>query len=222
MFVLNSKALLVHKALLRKGLESPLRNINKSINNITRKKIISKYIEKIMLLLNLDVKNDSLSKTPDRIVKMYFDDIFFGLDYINFPEITLIDNTMNVDETVTIHHIGLTSTCEHHFVVIDGNATVAYIPKNKIIGLSKINRIVQFFSSRPQIQERLNQQIFIALKTILETNNVAVSINAVHYCVKARGIRDRNSSITTMSLGGVFKTRKDNRKEFFYSLQKKY
>ena len=133
---------------------------------------------------------------------MYVDEIFSGLDYANFPKITVIENKMKVDEMVTVRDITLTSTCEHHFVTIDGKATVAYIPKDSVIGLSKINRIVQFFSQRPQVQERLTQQILVALQTLLGTNNVAVSIDAVHYCVKARGIRDATSATTT-TLGAV-------------------
>ncbi len=156
----------------------------------------------IMQLLNLDLSDDSLAETPHRIAKMYVDEIFSGLDYANFPKITVIENKMKVDEMVTVRDITLTSTCEHHFVTIDGKATVAYIPKDSVIGLSKINRIVQFFSQRPQVQERLTQQILVALQTLLGTNNVAVSIDAVHYCVKARGIRDATSATTTTSLGG--------------------
>ena len=113
---------------------------------------------------------------------------------------------------VTVRDITLTSTCEHHFVTIDGKATVAYIPKDSVIGLSKINRIVQFFAQRPQVQERLTQQILIALQTLLGTNNVAVSIDAVHYCVKARGIRDATSATTTTSLGGLFKSSQNTRR----------
>ncbi len=113
---------------------------------------------------------------------------------------------------VTVRDITLTSTCEHHFVTIDGKATVAYIPKDSVIGLSKINRIVQFFAQRPQVRERLTQQILIALQTLLGTNNVAVSIDAVHYCVKARGIRDATSATTTTSLGGLFKSSQNTRR----------
>ncbi len=113
---------------------------------------------------------------------------------------------------VTVRDITLTSTCEHHFVTIDGKATVAYIPKDSVIGLSKINRIVQFFSQRPQVQERLTQQILTALQTLLGTSNVAVSIDAVHYCVKARGIRDATSATTTTSLGGLFKSSQNTRR----------
>jgi GTP cyclohydrolase I len=119
---------------------------------------------------------------------MYVDEIFSGLDYTRFPKISVIENKMQVEEMVQIDEIDLVSTCEHHFVTIDGNAKVAYIPGNKIIGLSKINRIVRFFAQRPQVQERLTQQILVALQTLLETEDVAVTINAVHYCVKSRGV----------------------------------
>ena len=121
---------------------------------------------------------------------------------------------MNIEEMVIIDDIELVSTCEHHFVTIDGEAKVAYIPGKKIIGLSKINRIVRFFSRRPQVQERLTQQILIALQTLLETKDVAVSIKATHYCVKSRGVMDTNSSTKTTSLGGSFKTDPSTRSEF--------
>ncbi|MGP1930914.1 MAG: GTP cyclohydrolase I FolE, partial [Arsenophonus sp. ET-DL12-MAG3] len=123
-------------------------------------------------------------------------------------------------EMVTVSNIILTSVCEHHFITIDGMATVAYIPKDKVIGLSKINRIVQFFSQRPQVQERLTQQILIALQNLLDTNNVAVSIDAVHFCVKARGIRDVNSSTMTTSLGGLFKSSQNTRQEFLSNVSR--
>jgi len=143
--------------------------------------------------------------TPHRIAKMYVQEIFSGLDYSTFPKISVIDNKMSADEMITVDDIAVTSTCEHHFVVIDGFAKVAYIPSKKLIGLSKINRIVSFFSQRPQVQERLTRQILVALQTILETDNVAVSIKATHYCVKSRGIKDSNSQTSTTALGGVFK-----------------
>ncbi len=135
----------------------------------------------------------------------------------SLPKITVIENKMKVDEMVTVRDITLTSTCEHHFVTIDGKATVAYIPKDSVIGLSKINRIVQFFAQRPQVRERLTQQILIALQTLLGTNNVAVSIDAVHYCVKARGIRDATSATT--SLGGLFKSSQNTRREFLRAVR---
>ena len=206
MSLLSKEAALVHEALVARGLETPLRPPVREMDNETRKRLISGHMSEIMQLLNLDLSDDSLMETPHRIAKMYVDEIFSGLDYANFPKITVIENKMKVDEMVTVRDITLTSTCEHHFVTIDGQATVAYIPKESVIGLSKINRIVQFFAQRPQVQERLTQQILTALQTLLGTNNVAVSIDAVHYCVKARGIRDATSATTTTSLGGLFKS----------------
>ena len=142
------------------------------------------------------------------------DEIFSGLDYSKFPKISVIENKMGVEEMVQVDDIDLVSTCEHHFVTIDGSARVAYIPAGKIIGLSKINRIVRFFAQRPQVQERLTQQILVALQALLETDDVAVTINAVHYCVKSRGVMDSNSTTRTTALGGAFKTNPSTRAEF--------
>ncbi|MGC9493435.1 GTP cyclohydrolase I FolE, partial [Vibrio genomosp. F10] len=144
----------------------------------------------------------------------YVHEIFSGLDYQNFPKISVIENKMAVDEMVNVSNINLTSTCEHHFITIDGLAQVAYIPSTKIIGLSKINRIVRFFAQRPQVQERLTQQILVAIQTLTETEDVAVSINATHYCVKSRGVMDTNSETSTTALGGIFKTNPQTRAEF--------
>jgi len=141
-------------------------------------------------------------------------EIFSGLDYSNFPSISVIDNKMAVEQMVKVSGISVVSACEHHFVTIDGKAKVAYIPGEKIIGLSKINRIVGFFAQRPQVQERLNQQVMAALQTLLDTQNVAVAIEATHYCVKARGIPDAGSETLTIALGGAFKTDKTLRAEF--------
>ncbi|CAK8742045.1 GTP cyclohydrolase 1 [Sodalis praecaptivus] len=185
MVMLTKEASQVREALLARGLETPLRG--EVLDNEVRKRLIAEHMTEIMTLLNLDLTDDSLAETPHRIAKMYVEEVFAGLDYANFPKITVIENKMKVDEMVTVRDITLTSTCEHHFVIIDGKATVSYIPKHCVIGLSKINRIVQFFAQRPQVQERLTQQILLALQTLLNTNNVAVSIDAVHYCVKARG-----------------------------------
>lgn len=144
---LSKEAALVHEALVARGLETPLRPPVQEMDNETRKRLISGHMTEIMQLLNLDLSDDSLMETPHRIAKMYVDEIFSGLDYANFPKITVIENKMKVDEMVTVRDITLTSTCEHHFVTIDGKATVAYIPKDSVIGLSKINRIVQFSHS---------------------------------------------------------------------------
>ena len=216
---LSKEAALVHEALVARGLETPLRPPVQELDNDTRKSLIAGHMTEIMQLLNLDLSDDSLMETPHRIAKMYVDEIFSGLDYANFPKITVIENKMKVDEMVTVRDITLTSTCEHHFVTIDGKATVAYIPKDTVIGLSKINRIVQFFAQRPQVQERLTQQILTALQTLLGTNNVAVSIDAVHYCVKARGVRDATSATTTTSLGGLFKSSQNTRQEFLRAVR---
>lgn len=142
---LSKEAALVHEALLARGLETPLRG--EPLARDTRKAQIEAHMTEVMRLLNLDLSDDSLVETPSRIAKMYVDEIFSGLDYANFPKITIIENKMDVDEMVTVRDITLTSTCEHHFVTIDGKATVAYIPKERVIGLSKINRIVRFLPS---------------------------------------------------------------------------
>ncbi|PLK58810.1 GTP cyclohydrolase I FolE [Candidatus Palibaumannia cicadellinicola] len=216
MVTLTKEASMVRQALLAHGLEPLLRG--NMLDREIRKQRIAKYIKKIMTLLNLNIADDSLVKTPYRIANMYMEEIFSGLDYANFPKITVISNKMKVDEMVTVRDITLTSTCEHHFLMFDGKATVSYIPKRSVIGLSKINRIVRFFAQRPQVQERLTQQILLALQTILGTNHVAVSIYAVHYCVKARGIGDSTSATTTTSLGGLFKSSQNTRQEFLRTI----
>ena len=180
---LTEDAIKVRDALVKKGLETPFSN--NGIPGSEKKAMIASHISEIMTILGLDITDDSLVGTPKRIAKMYVNEIFSGLDYENFPKITLIENKMHLDEMVKVQDITVTSTCEHHFVVIDGTAKVAYMPKNKIIGLSKINRIVQFFAKRPQVQERLTQQILVALQTLLETDSVAVTITATHSCVKS-------------------------------------
>lgn len=202
----------IQEYLLSIGLETPM--IKGDFNPRQTVAIEHRFIE-IMELLGLDLTDDSLMGTPKRIAKMYVNEIFSGLDYANFPKITCIDNKMNVDQMICVNDVDVSSTCEHHFVVIDGFAKVAYIPDKKIIGLSKINRIVDFFSRRPQVQERLTQQINKTLAFLLETENVAVSISAKHYCVKSRGIKDSVSTTTTSSLGGAFLSDPTVRSEFY-------
>ena len=204
---------LVRHALLERGLETPLLpHLHERDEKYAR---IRQSFTEIAQTLGLDLNDDSLSETPHRIAKMYVDEIFSGLDYGSFPKITVIETKMGVEEMVKVGEISLTSTCEHHFVTIDGTARVAYIPRDKIIGLSKINRIVHFFAQRPQVQERLTQQVLVALQTLLETDDVAVSIDATHYCVKSRGVMDANSRTQTTALGGSFKTNQMTRAEFF-------
>ena len=210
--MLTEEAMLVRSALEARGLETPMRDNGLSRDQKYQK--INQLMTEIVQTLGLDLNDDSLRETPHRIAKMYVDEVFGGLDYRNFPKIALIENKMQVSEMVKVKDISFTSTCEHHFVTIDGSATVAYIPAKKIIGLSKINRIVRFFAQRPQVQERLTQQILIALQALLETDNVAVTMDAVHYCVKSRGVKDVNSKTQTTALGGIFKDDARTRAEF--------
>lgn len=212
MTALSDAAIRVRSALESRGLETPM--IGNTLTQDEKQTRITALMTEMMDVLGLDLADDSLMETPQRIAKMYVREIFSGLDYSYFPKITLIDNKMKFDEMVQVRDITMTSTCEHHFVTIDGTATVAYIPRGKVIGLSKINRLVQFFARRPQVQERLTQQVLVALQTLLESDDVAVSITATHYCVKARGVMDATSSTTTTSLGGIFKSRPETRHEF--------
>ena len=213
---LHPEAVAVRGALVVHGLETPL--IENHLSADEKRQHIQARFTEIMQILGLDLRDDSLMDTPRRIAKMYVNEIFGGLDYRNFPKLTVVENKMQVDEMIRVDGINVSSTCEHHFITIDGMASVAYIPQRKVIGLSKINRIVAFFAQRPQIQERLTEQVLLALQTLLDTNDVAVSIKAVHYCVKARGVMDSNSETTTTALGGVFKTSSDTRKEFLLGL----
>jgi len=208
----SPEAKLVKAALVEQGLETPM--IENGLTRDEKYSRIRESMKDIVETLGLDLQDDSLTETPHRIAKMYVDELFGGLDYSNFPKISVIDNKMGVEEMVKVDNISVISTCEHHFVTIDGASRVAYIPTNKIIGLSKINRIVRFFAQRPQVQERLTQQILVALQTLLETDDVAVTIDATHYCVKSRGVMDSNSSTQTTALGGQFKDDKSMRAEF--------
>ena len=209
---LSDEALKVRNALIEKGLETPL--IDNQLSSNDKYQRIKSAFTDIVTTLGLDLNDDSLAETPHRIAKMYVYEIFSGLDYHDFPKISVIDNKMHVDEMVKVDNISFISTCEHHFVTIDGIASVAYLPKEKVIGLSKINRIVRFFAQRPQVQERLTQQILVALQTLTETDNVAVSMNATHYCVKSRGVMDASSTTKTTALGGIFKSSDKTRAEF--------
>lgn len=182
-------------------------------------KIISKHFEEIMRVLGLDLDDDSLSGTPDRVAKMYVNEIFSGLNPENKPPITLFDNKYNYEEMLVEKDIKVHSFCEHHFVPIIGKAHVAYISNGKVIGLSKINRIVDYFARRPQVQERLTVQIAEELKEALHTEDVAVAITADHMCVTLRGIKDQGSSTYTSSFHGKFKE-KEYRQEFLDQIKK--
>ena len=203
----------IKNVLVAQGLETPM--LPTELSSEDKYLRIKDLMTDVVETLGLDLTDDSLCETPHRIAKMYVNEIFSGLDYENFPKISQIENKMGLDEMVKVSDISLTSTCEHHFITIDGMAKVAYIPHKTILGLSKINRIVRFFGQRPQVQERLTQQILVTLQTLLDTQDVAVSINATHYCVKSRGIMDSQSATQTTALGGCFKNNPETRAVFF-------
>jgi len=207
-----SLGLEIHKHLVSKGVETPIEEMD--ISRTDKIESIEKDFTSIMQTLGLDLSDDSLIDTPKRVAKMYVNEIFWGLDYEAFPKCTAVSNKMEYDEMVVERGINVQSNCEHHFVVIDGVATVGYIPSRKVLGLSKMNRIVEYFSKRPQIQERLTEQIFHALEYILETDNIAVVIDAQHFCVKSRGVEDVGSSTVTSKLGGMFRKNPTVRAEF--------
>ena len=173
-----------------------------------------------MKQLGLDLGDDSLKETPKRIARMYVDEIFSGLDENNFPRIMTIENKFNYDQMLIEANIGIYSVCEHHFVPIIGKAHIAYIPNKKIIGLSKLNRVADYFSRRPQVQERLTANIKDKICEVVETDNVAVTIDAIHYCVIMRGAKDINALTRTSTLGGMFKSETTTRLEYFNSIPK--
>ena len=205
----------VHAHLVKMGVETPIKETGQLIDRKGKIDVIESLFTDIMKTLGLDLTDDSLIETPKRVAKMYVNEIFWGLDYEAFPKCTTVDNKMHYNEMVVERNVNVQSNCEHHFVVIDGLATVAYVPKQRVLGLSKINRIVEYFSKRPQIQERLTEQIFHTLQFILDTDDVAVLIDAQHYCVKSRGVEDTGSSTVTVRLGGGFKNVPEVRNEFY-------
>lgn len=211
----------VHEHLVKCGVETPMIKPGNFgfdlVNKMERKdKIaaIEKSFSDIMTILGLDLTDDSLKETPTRVAKMFVNETMWGLDYEAFPKCTTVENKMKYDEMIVERNITVQSLCEHHILPIVGKATIAYIPKNKVLGLSKMPRIVEYFSRRPQIQERLTEQIFYALQFILETDNIAVVIDASHLCVSTRGVEDTSASTITTKLGGVFKDDPASRSEF--------
>jgi GTP cyclohydrolase I len=196
------------------GVDTPV--IEDKVNSSDRSKLskIEKNVRSIMETLGLDLSDDSLVETPKRIAKMYVNEIFSGLTYDNFPKCTTVENKMKYDEMVVERDITAISMCEHHFLTIDQKVNIAYIPKDKVLGLSKLNRISKFFAQRPQIQERYVEQVFHALEFILETSDIAVVAKGRHFCVAQRGIEDSSSYTVTSKLGGGFKTDAALRKEF--------
>ncbi|WP_431164923.1 GTP cyclohydrolase I FolE [Tenacibaculum halocynthiae] len=182
-------------------------------------KNIELYFGKIMTELGLDLTDDSLSGTPYRVAKMYVKELFYGLDPKNKPKLSIFENKYGYKKMLVEQNITIDSACEHHFLPITGHAHIAYIPKDKVIGLSKINRLVDYYAHRPQVQERLSLQILKNLQSVLNTDDVIVMICAKHLCVSSRGIKDKDSYTTTLEYGGSF-TDKLNRDEFINIINK--
>lgn len=188
------------------GIETPMKPNAFAISDEEKKKKITSLFAEIMDVMGLDLKDDSLKGTPNRVAKMYIDEIFSGLNPANKPKVALFDNKYQYNQMLVEKNITFYSNCEHHFVPIIGKAHVAYISSGKVIGLSKLNRIVQYFAKRPQVQERLTNQIAEELKAVLQTEDVAVIIDAKHLCVSSRGIKDDTSATVTSYFGGAFNT----------------
>lgn len=184
--------------------ETPLRADAFQLDNELKMELIEKHFKEIMHILGLDLSDDSLKGTPKRVAKMYIEEIFSGLNPANKPKIKLFENKYKYNEMLVEKNITFFSNCEHHFVPIYGKAHIAYISSGKVIGLSKLNRIVQFFAKRPQVQERMTVQIANELKVILETDDIAVYMDAHHMCVSSRGVGDVNSTTITSHYAGKF------------------
>ena len=210
----------VHNHLIIHGVETPLNKELLYVDNKDKIEKIQYHFTEIWKTMGVDLSDDSLAETPKRMAKMWVLETMWGLLPDNFPKCTTVENKMKYDEMVIERNVNVQSQCEHHGVVIDGLATVGYIPKDKVLGLSKINRIVEYFSKRPQIQERLTEQVYHALQYILGTDNIGVVIDAQHYCVKSRGVEDVCSSTVTSKLGGCFKTDPAVRAEFMNIVNK--
>jgi GTP cyclohydrolase I len=193
--------------------QTPLREDAFAMDDELKIELIKKHFKEIMQILGLDLTDDSLRGTPERVAKMYVKEIFGGLNPANKPEARLFDNKYSYDQMLVEKDITVFSNCEHHFVPIIGRAHVGYVSSGQVIGLSKINRIVQYFAKRPQVQERLTVQIGNELKDMLNTEDVAVLIDAEHLCVQSRGIQDTHSSTVTSYYSGKFQ-QEETKSEF--------
>lgn len=196
------------------SIDTPVNNGKLLMSDESKITTIEFHFRKIMEVLGLDLNDDSLSGTPHRVAKMYVEEIFKGLVPKNKPKISTFENKYGYNAILLEKNISFHSFCEHHFLPIEGVAHVAYIPNEKVIGLSKINRIVNYFAQRPQVQERLTRQIANEMREVLETESVAVLLSARHMCVSARGIKDLSSSTTTSEFSGAFLN--EDRKQEFY------
>ena len=198
------------------NIETPLRSDAFDKSDEEKIKNIQQYFGNIMEELGLDLSDDSLSGTPYRFAKMYVKELFYGLNPANKPKISTFENKYGYQKMLVEQNITIDSSCEHHFLPITGFAHIAYIPKKKVIGLSKINRLVDYYAHRPQVQERLSLQILKDLQDSLETKDVIVMIAAKHLCVSSRGIKDKSSFTTTIEYGGCFEN--DRKREEFFKI----
>ncbi len=196
--------------------DTPLRNDAFNLSDEEKIKLIEKNFGEIMQTLGLDLTDDSLKGTPKRVAKMFVNEIFGGLRPDKMPKMSTFENKYRYNQMLVEKDITVYSTCEHHFLPIVGKAHIGYISSGRVIGLSKMNRIVDYFARRPQVQERLTMQIVKAMQHALGTDNVACVIDAKHLCVNSRGIRDIDSSTVTAELGGVFSTDPTTRREFLH------
>ena len=188
--------------------ETPLRADAFEKTDEEKIEAIEPHFKAIMEILGLDLNDDSLMGTPKRVAKMYVKELFQGLNPANMPSMTLFENKFQYNEMLVEKNINFYTNCEHHFVPFFGNAHIAYISSGKVIGLSKLNRLVEYFSKRPQVQERLTMQIGKALQTILQTQDIAVMMDAKHLCVSSRGVKDDSSTTITTFFGGKFQEEK--------------
>ena len=198
--------------------ETPLRPDAFIKTDLQKMSTIENHFHAIMEEMGLDMTDDSLKGTPHRVAKMFIQEIFSGLNPANKPKISVFENSYNYDKMLVEANICFNSTCEHHFLPIIGKAHIGYVSSGKVIGLSKLNRIVDYYSRRPQVQERLILQIFNDLKSVLETDDVIVVMEAKHLCVSSRGIKDESSYTSTIQYGGIF-NEKENRNDFFNLIQ---
>lgn len=196
------------------SIETPMIDGAFDLSDEEKMVIIEKHFRTIMETMGLDLRDDSLNGTPHRVSKMFIKEIFSGLNPANKPKISVFDNKFEYNRMLIESDISFNSTCEHHFLPIVGKAHVAYVSSGKVIGLSKLNRIVDYFARRPQVQERMTRQIFNELKSILETESVMIVVAAEHLCVSSRGIQDKTSITTTIEYGGDFED-KQYRDDFY-------
>jgi GTP cyclohydrolase I len=204
----------IHAHLQSLGLETPVVEDRLAVDNKDKIEQIERHVTEIWSILGMDLTDDSLIDTPKRIAKMMVLEHYWGLLPENFPKNTTIQNKMNCDEMITLTEVPVMSNCEHHGVTFAGTAVISYIPKDRVIGISKMARIVEYFARRPQVQERLTAQIFHALTYLLGTEDVGIAIKAQHFCMISRGVEAPNTWTHTTKLGGAYKTNDHTRSEF--------